>query len=65
MPKVSEEHKEQRKHQILMAAMEVFKRKGYEKATVKDIVEETRNEWRMDLFCISQIKLKYLDTITS
>ena len=41
MPKVSEEHKEQRKHQILMAAMEVFKRKGYEKATLKDIVEET------------------------
>ena len=41
LPKVSEEHKEQRKHQILMAAMEVFKRKGYEKATLKDIVEET------------------------
>ncbi|MFS0862227.1 TetR/AcrR family transcriptional regulator [Fredinandcohnia sp. 179-A 10B2 NHS] len=40
MPKVSEEHKEIRRQQILMAAMEVFKRKGYEKATLKDIVEE-------------------------
>ncbi len=40
LPKVSEEHKEQRIHQILMASMEVFKRKGYEKATLKDIVEE-------------------------
>ena len=40
LPKVSEEHKEQRKHQILMASIEIFKRKGYEKATLKDIVEE-------------------------
>ena len=40
LPKVSEEHKEQRKHQILTASMGVFKRKGYEKATLKDIVEE-------------------------
>jgi len=40
LPKLSEEHKEQRKQQILNAALEVFKRKGYEKATLKDIVEE-------------------------
>ncbi len=40
LPKLSEEHKQQRIQQILMAAMEVFKRKGYEKATLKDIVEE-------------------------
>ncbi|MDM5333675.1 TetR family transcriptional regulator [Ureibacillus composti] len=40
MPKLSQEHKEQRKQQILMASLEVFKRKGYEKATLKDIVEE-------------------------
>ncbi|MFT4414775.1 TetR family transcriptional regulator [Fredinandcohnia humi] len=42
MPKVSEEHKELRKQQVLLAAMEVFKRKGYEKATLKDIVEEAK-----------------------
>jgi AcrR family transcriptional regulator len=40
MPKISEEDKELRKQQVLLAAMEVFKRKGYEKATLKDIVEE-------------------------
>lgn len=40
MPKISEEQKELRKQQVLLAAMEVFKRKGYEKATLKDIVEE-------------------------
>jgi len=40
LPKLSEEHKEQRIQQILTASMEVFKRKGYEKATLKDIVEE-------------------------
>ncbi|WP_419875897.1 TetR family transcriptional regulator [Candidatus Pristimantibacillus sp. PTI5] len=40
MPKVSDEHKEQRIEQILISASEVFKRKGYEQATLKDIVEE-------------------------
>lgn len=40
MPKVSDEHKEFRKRQIILAAMEVFKCKGYEKATLKDIVEQ-------------------------
>ncbi|WP_066318797.1 TetR family transcriptional regulator [Bacillus sp. FJAT-29814] len=40
MPKVTDEHKEFRKQQILLASMEVFKRKGYEKATLKDIVEQ-------------------------
>ncbi len=40
MPKVSDEHKELRIQQILLAASEVFKKKGYEQATLKDIVEE-------------------------
>ena len=40
MPKVSDEHKELRIQQILLAASEVFKSKGYEQATLKDIVEE-------------------------
>ena len=40
MPKVSDEHKELRIQQILLAASEVFKNKGYEQATLKDIVEE-------------------------
>ncbi|WP_409343009.1 TetR family transcriptional regulator [Paenibacillus sp. MBLB4367] len=40
-PKVSDEHKEQRKRQILDAAERVFIRKGYEPATLKDIVQET------------------------
>ncbi|GIP40478.1 putative HTH-type transcriptional regulator YfiR [Paenibacillus sp. J31TS4] len=39
-PKVSDEHKEQRRLQILEAAERVFARKGYEPATMKDIVEE-------------------------
>ncbi len=39
-PKLSEEDKEARKRQIVAAAKEVFKRKGYERATLKDIVEE-------------------------
>jgi AcrR family transcriptional regulator len=39
-PKVSDEHKEQRRRQILEAAERVFIRKGYEPATLKDIVEE-------------------------
>jgi AcrR family transcriptional regulator len=40
-PKISEEEKQQRRQQIIQAAMEVFKRKGYEPVTMKDIVEET------------------------
>ncbi|MFJ5717131.1 TetR family transcriptional regulator [Neobacillus sp. NPDC093127] len=40
MPKVSDEHKELRIQQILLAASAVFKSKGYERATLKDIVEE-------------------------
>jgi AcrR family transcriptional regulator len=39
-PKVSDEHKEQRRQQILEAAARVFIRKGYEPTTLKDIVEE-------------------------
>jgi len=39
-PKVTEEHKEQRRRQILAAAERVFIRTGYEPATLKDIVEE-------------------------
>jgi AcrR family transcriptional regulator len=39
-PKVSEEHKEQRRRQILEAAERVFIRMGYEPATLKDIVQE-------------------------
>ncbi|MCD1260126.1 TetR family transcriptional regulator [Paenibacillus athensensis] len=39
-PKVTEEHKEQRRKQILAAAERVFIRTGYEPATLKDIVEE-------------------------
>jgi AcrR family transcriptional regulator len=39
-PKLSDALKEQRKIQILEAAERVFMRKGYEPATIKDIVEE-------------------------
>ncbi|MGO0061957.1 TetR family transcriptional regulator [Brevibacillus fluminis] len=39
-PKISDEQKEQRKQQIFAAAERVFIRKGYEQATLKDIVEE-------------------------
>lgn len=41
-PKVSDEHKEQRRRQILEAAERVFARKGYEPVTMKDIVEEAQ-----------------------
>lgn len=41
-PKLTEEEKDQRRQQIVTAAIEVFKRKGYEKATLKDIVEEAQ-----------------------
>ncbi|MCP8967550.1 TetR/AcrR family transcriptional regulator [Ectobacillus ponti] len=40
-PKISEAEKEQRRSQIIGAAMEVCKRRGYEAVTMKDIVEET------------------------
>jgi AcrR family transcriptional regulator len=39
-PKVSEEHKQSRRKEILNAAKRVFARKGYERSTMKDIVEE-------------------------
>ncbi len=41
-PKVTEEHKEQRRLEILKAAEEVFKRKGYEPTSMQDIIEEAR-----------------------
>jgi AcrR family transcriptional regulator len=41
MPKLSEEGKKLRKQIVLSAAMEVFQRKGYERATLKDIIEQT------------------------
>ncbi|UQD52869.1 TetR/AcrR family transcriptional regulator [Bacillus methanolicus] len=40
-PKVSEEHREYRRRKILEAAIRVFKRKGYEKTTMQDIVDES------------------------
>lgn len=40
-PKVTEEYKEQRRREILEAATRVFARKGFEPATMKDIVEES------------------------
>jgi TetR/AcrR family transcriptional regulator, transcriptional repressor of aconitase len=39
-PKVSKEHKEQRRASILAAAKTVFIRLGYEKTTIKDVMEE-------------------------
>ncbi|MDE3839738.1 TetR/AcrR family transcriptional regulator [Bacillus methanolicus] len=40
-PKVSEEHREYRRCKILEAAIRVFKRKGFEKTTMQDIVDES------------------------
>jgi AcrR family transcriptional regulator len=40
-PKVTESHKEQRRSEILQAAESVFIRKGYESATMQDIIEES------------------------
>ncbi|WP_047150931.1 TetR family transcriptional regulator, partial [Aneurinibacillus tyrosinisolvens] len=40
-PKVTANHKEQRRKEIMHAAVEVFKRKGFEPVTMKDIVEES------------------------
>jgi AcrR family transcriptional regulator len=40
-PKVTEEHKKQRKLEIIEAAKRVFKRKGFAHATMQDIVEES------------------------
>ncbi len=39
-PKVSLEYKERKRQEILLAAMEVFRRKGFEPTTMKDIKEE-------------------------
>src|SRR5688500_1058248 len=41
MPKVTEEHKEARREQILEAAQRVFARHGFEGATVSRLEEET------------------------
>ncbi|MEH6942127.1 TetR/AcrR family transcriptional regulator [Bacillus sp. JJ722] len=41
MPKVSEEHKRQREQEILHAAKKVFIRKGFERTTMKDVVDES------------------------
>ena len=41
MPKVSEEHKEARREQILAGAQRAFARHGYEGATVNRLEEET------------------------
>ena len=41
MPKVSEEHKERRREEILVAAQRVFARHGYEGATVSRLEAET------------------------
>lgn len=41
MPKVSDEHKEQRRHQILHGARRAFARHGYDGATVARLEEET------------------------
>jgi AcrR family transcriptional regulator len=41
MPKVSEEHKEARREQILAGAQRAFARHGYEGATVSRLEEET------------------------
>ena len=41
MPKVSDEHKQRRREEILEAAQRVFARHGYESATVRRLEEET------------------------
>lgn len=41
MPKVTQEHLEKRKAEILEAAVRVFKKKGFEPTTMKDVVEES------------------------
>ncbi len=40
-PKVTKEHKDKRQAKILEAAKTVFKRKGFELTTMKDVVEES------------------------
>jgi AcrR family transcriptional regulator len=40
-PRISDEEKGKRRLQIIQAAIEVFKRNGYEAATMQDIVDET------------------------
>lgn len=40
-PKVGDEYREQKRREILEAAAAVFARKGYEKTTMKDVVEES------------------------
>lgn len=40
MPKVTQHHLEQRRHQILDAAVRVFSRQGFEQTTMQDIIAE-------------------------
>ncbi|KKB73606.1 MULTISPECIES: TetR family transcriptional regulator [Bacillus] len=40
-PKITQEQKDRRKAEILKAAERVFKRKGFEMTTMKDVVEES------------------------
>lgn len=40
MPKVSHQHKEQRRLEIITAGKKVFIQKGYEAATMQDVIEE-------------------------
>jgi hypothetical protein len=41
MPKVSQEHQESRRNQIIEAAMECFSKKGFHQTTMRDIVSES------------------------
>lgn len=40
-PRVTEQHKEQRRLEILQAAAAVFKRKGYDQTSMQDVIDET------------------------
>ena len=39
-PRVSEEYKQEKKHEILRAARRVFIRKGYTRTVMQDIMDE-------------------------
>ena len=41
MPKVSQEHRDARRAQILRAAAACFERKGYQRTTMADIIRES------------------------
>lgn len=40
MPKVSQQHKMERKEQLISAAEQVFLKKGYSRTTIQDVMEE-------------------------